>query len=134
MACSPQADVTLAKLTGGGGNIASEYIPVTYPLNNLEHIRRMFGDRFIDVLSLDSCPRSTNGALSLLLSHPKLLASKLIPGSPDLFSKVDLTKFVCDCMCNVQRALGHRHDFSTSDVCCSLGGRPGGMVAVEEMF
>ena len=151
VAYSPQADVTLAKLTGGG-NIASEYIPVTYPLNNLEHIRRMFGDRFIDVLSLDSCPRSinpqndvqfyrlasglivvaglggtgmtksgANGALSLLLSHPELRSSELIPGSPDLFSKVDLTKFVCDCTCNVQRALGHRRDFSTFEVCCSLG-------------
>lgn len=151
VAYSPQADVTLAKLTGGG-NIASEYIPVTYPLNNLEHIRRMFGDRFIDVLSLDSCPRSinpqndvqfyrlapglivvaglggtgmtksgANGALSLLLSHPELRASELIPGSPDLFGKVDLTRFICDCTSNVQRALGHRHDYSAVEVCCVLG-------------
>lgn len=151
VAYHPEADVTLAKLTGGG-NIASEYIPVTYPLNNLEHIRKMFGDRFIDVLSVDSCPRSinpqndvqfyqlasglvvvaglggtgmtksgANGALSVLLSHPELRASEVIAGSPDLFSKVDLSRFVSDCTSNVQRALGHRHDYSALEVCCAVG-------------
>ena len=151
VAYHPGADVTLAKLTGGG-NIASEYIPVTYPLNNLEHIRRMFGERFIDVLSIDSCPRSinpqndvqfyqlasglvvvaglggtgmtksgANGALSVLLSHPELRAPDLIPGSPDLFSKVNLSRFVTDCTRDVQRALGHRCDYSAFEVCCVIG-------------
>lgn len=151
VAYSPEADVTLAKLTGGG-NIASDYIPVTYPLNNLEHIRAMFGDRFLDVLSLDSCPRSinpqndvqfyqlasglvvvaglggtgmtksgANGALSYLLSHPELRASKLIPGSPDLFNNVDLRRFVCDCTQDVQRALAHQHDYSALEMCCAVG-------------
>ena len=59
VAYSPAKDITLAKLTGGG-NIGSEHIPATYVLNNLEHLRKLFGDRLIDVLSIDSCPRAVN--------------------------------------------------------------------------
>ena len=59
IAYSPKEDITLAKLTGGG-NIASEQIPATYPLNNLEHVRTLFGDRLIDIASVESCPRAIN--------------------------------------------------------------------------
>ena len=55
----PEKDITLAKLTGGG-NIGSEHIPATYVLNNLEHLHKLFGERVIDVLSVDSCPRAVN--------------------------------------------------------------------------
>lgn len=59
VAYNSEEDVTLAKLTGGG-NIGSEYIPATYAINNLEHLRKLFKDRLVDVLSIDSCPRSIN--------------------------------------------------------------------------
>ena len=59
VAYSHEKDITLAKLTGGG-NIGSEHIPATYVLNNLEHLRKLFGERIIGVLSIDSCPRAVN--------------------------------------------------------------------------
>lgn len=59
VAYDPDKDITLAKLTGGG-NIGSEHIPATYVLNNLEHLRKLFGERVISVLSIDSCPRAVN--------------------------------------------------------------------------
>lgn len=146
VAYSPEADVTLAKLTGGG-NIGSEHIPATYPLNNLEHLRTLFGERLIDVLSIDSCPRAinpqndvhfyrllpglvvsvglggtgmtkcgANGALSYLLSHPESSQSQLIPNAPNLFSSIDLGKFVSDYTPFTLRALSLRHDYSFSEV------------------
>ena len=59
VAYNSEENVTLAKLTGGG-NIGSEYVPATYAINNLEHLRKLFKDRLVDVLSIDSCPRSIN--------------------------------------------------------------------------
>ena len=142
VAYSPEKDITLAKLTGGG-NIGSEYIPATYVLNNLEHLRKLFGDRLIDVLSIDSCPRAVNpqndvqfyqvapgfvvslglggtgmtksganGALSYLLSHPEAKASELIPGAPELFSSVNVNKFVTEHTSLTRRALNLCADYS----------------------
>ena len=59
VAYSPEEDLTLAKLACGG-NIGSEYIPATYALNNLEHLKKLFKDRLVDVLSIESCPRAIN--------------------------------------------------------------------------
>ena len=151
VAYSPEKDITLAKLTGGG-NIGSEHIPATYVLNNLEHLRKLWGDRLIDVLSIDSCPRAVNpqndvqfyqvapgfiislglggtgmtksganGALSYLLSHPDAKASELIPGTPKLFSSVNLQKFVTDRTSFSQRALNLRADYSAYEM-TALGG------------
>ena len=50
----------MAKLACAGGNIGSEYIPATYVLNNLEHLCKLFGDRLIDMLSINSSPRALN--------------------------------------------------------------------------
>ena len=150
VAYSPEKNVTLAKLTGGG-NIGSEHIPATYVLNNLEHLRKLFGDRLIDVLSIDSCPRAVNpqndvqfyqvapgfvislglggtgmtksganGALSYLLSHPEAKASELIPGT-ELFSSVDLRKFVTNRMPLTLRALNLRADYSPYEVIMLAG-------------
>lgn len=146
VAYSPEKDITLAKLTGGG-NIGSEHIPATYVLNNLEHIRMLFGDRLIDVLSIDSCPRAVNpqndvqfyevapgfvvslglggtgmtksganGALSYLLSHPETKVSELIPGVPQLFSSVNLHKFVTNRTSLTRQALNLRADFSAYEM------------------
>lgn len=146
VAYSPDKDITLAKLTGGG-NIGSEHIPATYVLNNLEHIRMLFGDRLIDVLSIDSCPRAVNpqndvqfyqvapgfivslglggtgmtksganGALSYLLSHPEAKVFELIPGAPELFSSVDLHKFVTNHTSLTRRALNLHADYSAYEM------------------
>ena len=146
VAYSPEKDITLAKLTGGG-NIGSECVPATYVLNNLEHLRNLFGDRLIGILSMDSCPRAinsqndvqfyqvapglaislglggtgmtksgANGALSYLLSHPETKASELIPGVPELFSSVNLQKFVTQRTHFTQRALNLRADYSIGEI------------------
>ena len=146
VAYCPEKDITLAKLTGGG-NIGSEHIPATYVLNNLEHLRKLFGDRLIDVLSIDSCPRAVNpqndvqfyqvapgfvislglggtgmtksganGALSYLLAYPEAKASELVPGAPELFSSVNLHKFVTERTSLTRRALNLRADYSTCEM------------------
>lgn len=151
VAYSPEEDITLAKLTGGG-NIGSEHIPATYALNNLEHLRKLFGDRIIDILSIDSCPRAVNpqndvqfyqvvpgcvicsglggtgmtksganGALSYLLSHPEANVSELIPGAPKLFTNVDTQKFVTERVAITQRALNLRTDYSTQEIASLTG-------------
>ena len=151
VAYSPEKDITLAKLTGGG-NIGSECIPATYVLNNLEHLRKLFGDRLIDVLSIDSCPRAVNpqndvqfyqvapgfvislglggtgmtksganGTLSYLLSHPEVKASELIPGAPELFTSVNLQKFVTERTSFTQRALNFRTDYSVHEMTALAG-------------
>ena len=151
VAYSPEKDITLAKLTGGG-NIGSEHIPATYVLNNLEHLRKLFGERVIDVLSIESCPRAVNpqndvqfyqvapgvvislglggtgmtksganGALSYLLSHPEAKASKLVPDEPKLFSSIILQKFVTECTSSTQRALAMRADYSALEIASLTG-------------
>ena len=151
VAYSPEKDITLAKLTGGG-NIGSEHIPATYVLNNLEHLRKLFGDRLIDVLSIDSCPRAVNpqndvqfyqitpgfvislglggtgmtksganGALSYLLSHPEANTSELIPGTPKLFSSVNLQKFVTERTSLTLRALNLHADYSAYEMTALTG-------------
>jgi hypothetical protein len=151
VAYSPERNITLAKLTGGG-NIGSERVPATYVLNNLEHLRSLFGDRLIGILSMDSCPRAinsqndvqfhqvapglavslglggtgmtksgANGALSYLLSHPEVSVSELIPGAPQLFSSVNLQKFVTERKYFTQRALNLRSDYSLGEVVALAG-------------
>ena len=151
VAYSPEKGVTLAKLTGGG-NIGSEHVPATYVLNNLEHLRKLFGDRLIGILSIDSCPRAinsqndvqfyqiapglaislglggtgmtksgANGALSYLLSHPEAKASELIPGVPELFSSINLQKFVTQRTRFTQRALNLRADYSIGEIMALAG-------------
>ena len=151
VAYSAEKDITLAKLTGGG-NIGSERVLATYVLNNLEHLRSLFGDRLISILSMDSCPRAinsqndvqfhqvapglaislglggtgmtksgANGALSYLLSHPEIKASELIPGAPQLFSSVNLQKFVTQRTHFTQRALNLRADYSIGEVVALVG-------------
>lgn len=151
VAYSPEKDITLAKLTGGG-NIGSEQVLATYVLNNLEHLRSLFGDRLISILSMDSCPRAinaqndvqfhqvapglaislglggtgmtksgANGALSYLLSHPEVKASALIPGAPQLFSSINLQRFVTQRTHFTQRALNFRADYSIGEVVALIG-------------
>ena len=151
VAYSPEKDITLAKLTGGG-NIGSEFVPATYVLNNLEHLRKLFGDRLIGILSMDSCPRAinsqndvqffqivpglaislglggtgmtksgANGALSYLLSHPEAKASELIPGAPELFSSINLQKFITQRIQLSQQALNLRADYSMGEIAALAG-------------
>ena len=62
-----------------------------------------------------------NGALSYLLSHPEVKASELIPGAPQLFSSVNLQKFVTQCIQFTQRALNLRADYSIGEVVALVG-------------
>ena len=164
VAYSPEKNITLAKLTGGG-NIGSEHIPATYALNNLEHLRKLFGDRLIDVLSVDSCPRAinpqndvqfyqvtpgfvislglggtgmtksgANGALSYLLSHPEAKASELIPGTPKLFTSVNLQKFVKERTSFTQRALNMRTDYSALEIASLTGFGIGVILMVRKLY
>lgn len=150
VAYSPEEDLTLAKLTGGG-NIGSEYIPATYALNNLEHLKKLFKDRLVDVLSIDSCPRAinpkndiqfyrlapglvvslglggtgmtksgANGALSCLLSNS---SADLVPGHPDLFEGVDTGRLVNECSAKTLRALSLTGSLSVTELTslCTAG-------------
>ena len=57
-----------------------------------------------------------NGALSYLLSHPEAKASELIPGAPELFSSVDVHKFITEHTSLTRRALNLRADYSTLEM------------------
>ena len=151
VAYSPEEDLTLAKLTGGG-NIGSEYIPATYALNNLEHLKKLFKDSLVDVLSIDSCPRAinpkndvqfyrlapglvislglggtgmtksgANGALSYLLSASS--PADPVPGHPDLFAGLDTGRLVNECTADTLRALNLTDSLSATELLslCAVG-------------
>ncbi|XP_064404146.1 uncharacterized protein LOC135349542 [Halichondria panicea] len=146
VAYSPQEDLTLGKLTGGG-NLGSEYAAATYALNNLEHLRALFKDHFVDVLSVDSCPRSVNpknevqfyklapglvvsaglggtgmtqsganGALSYLLAHPAASSKDLIPGYQDLLQAAAASDLVHERTATTLRALNLKSSFSATEL------------------
>ncbi len=59
MEYSPACDLSLCKVTAGG-NIGSEHGQISYALNLFHQTRFLFGDRFLGMLSIQSCPRFVN--------------------------------------------------------------------------
>ena len=56
---SPEKNLSICKFTAGG-NIGSEHAQLTYILNSIEQMKRLFGNRVLGILSVESCPRVIN--------------------------------------------------------------------------
>ena len=151
VAYSREADVTLAKLTCGGNigseHIQAAYALNNLELLRNLFGDRLIGILSIDscprainpqndVRFYELAPRfavsiglggtgmtksGANAAFSYLLSNPTIKQSEVIPTAPDLFSSVDLEKFVTRCSDETMRTLGLRNDYSSLELLSGIG-------------